>query len=417
MYSRAARFPMLDAMRAVACLWVMLFHAAYLTGFVHSGNVLRPWLAQAGAAPLVFFVISAFLLYRPFVEASITQSRAPSIVTFWWRRILRVVPAYWVALTLITVVLGTTVAATTGVFSARGWLAYYGFAQIYRSDTALGGMPQAWTLCVEMTFYALLPVWALLLRKAPPRGERKRVHLELVAAGALIVAGVAYKVWQLTRVDPTSFEGGLRFFPIPNYLDAFGIGMLIAVVSVWEGRPEVVDRAIELVRRRPGMFWLGAALLLFAAGIPLGWSGDPSDHVGRATYLARWELQLAAAALLLLPAIFGEPSRGLVGRLLSTRALLWLGLVSYGFYLYHYAVLDLIERHLRDAMPESQAARFAIYVALATAAGAALAGISYYALERPILRLKNLIGRPPQPQAARGEAIAESAPAEAPRPG
>ena len=414
MYSRAARFPMIDAVRAVACLWVMAFHAAFLTGFIHDGNVLRPWLAQAGTAAMIFFLISGFLLYRPFVAAHVSGGRAPSGVTFWWRRLLRVVPGYWVALTLITVALGTTVAAATDVFSARGWLAYYGFAQIYNSDTAIGGIPQAWTLCVEMTFYALLPVWALCVRLVPWRRERSRAHVELAAAGALIVAGVAYKVWLLTQVDPTSFEGSVRFFPLPNYLDAFGLGMLIAVLSVWDGRPEFEERGIALIRRRPGLVWLAAALLLFTAGIPIGWSGDPADPVGKGAFVARWELQIAAGTLLLLPAIFGEPSRGLVGRLLSTRALLWLGLVSYGFYLYHYALIDLFERHLGDAMPSSPTARFAIYVVLAAALGAALAGISYYALERPFLRLKNLIGR--TPQAAGGEAIAESAPAEAPRP-
>src|SRR2546423_11977367 len=100
---------MIDAVRAVACLWVMLFHAAYLTGFIHSGNVLRPWVAQAGTAAMVFFLVSGFLLYRPFVQASVAGERAPSSITFWWRRLLRVVPGYWVALKLINLVLGTTV--------------------------------------------------------------------------------------------------------------------------------------------------------------------------------------------------------------------------------------------------------------------------------------------------------------------
>lgn len=412
MNTRAVRFPLVDSVRGIACLWVMLYHAAFVTGFIHGGAVVRPWLAQAGTAAMTFFLVSSFLLYRPFAKANIHGERALGSLTFWWRRILRIVPAYWVALTVITLVVGKTVAASTDVFSAHGVLAYYGFGQIYDLGTAQGGIPQAWTLCVEVSFYALLPLWALCMRLMARDGKRNRLHLELASACVLAVAGFGYKLWLITQVDPASFDGSLRFFPLPNYLDAFGIGMAIAVVSVWDEPPALVERAVAWIRRRPGTLWVGAAVLLFAAGPLIGWSGDSNDKIGRVAYMARWELQVAAGTLILLPAIFGGPRVGAVGRLLSSRALLWAGLVSYGFYLYHYALLDLIHRWLGDAMPVT--VRFLVYASLAAVLGMAIAAVSYYALERPFLRLKNLFGR--APKSARGEAVAEPAPAEAPRP-
>ena len=106
--------------------------------------------------------------------------RAPDAVRFYWGRFLRVVVAYWVALTLITIVLGTD-----GIFTFSGLWTYYGFTQIYDHTTALYGLPHAWTLCVEITFYALLPVWAWAMRRLPARGEDGRAKVELIALAAL----------------------------------------------------------------------------------------------------------------------------------------------------------------------------------------------------------------------------------------
>jgi peptidoglycan/LPS O-acetylase OafA/YrhL len=107
----------------------------------------------------IFFVISGFLLYRPFVLAQLQEERLPRVRSYAVRRFLRIVPCYWVALTVVALVLGLD-----DVFTASGIPTYYGFLQAYSDDTFAGGIGQAWTLCVEVAFYAFLPVWAVFMR-------------------------------------------------------------------------------------------------------------------------------------------------------------------------------------------------------------------------------------------------------------
>ena len=84
---------------------------------------------------------------------------------------------------------------------------------------------------------------------------------------------------------------------------------------------------------------------------------------------------------------------------------MWVGLVSYGFYLYHYSIIDWLHRTIT---PAGRGAQFAVYVAITLVVALTLAAISYYGLERPVLKLKRLVGS--VPETARTEAVAESAP-------
>ena len=96
--------------------------------------------------------------------------------------------------------------------------------------------------------------------------------------------------------------------------------------------------------------------------------------------------------------------------MLAARPLLFLGLVSYGFYLYHYAIIEFVQRHVTGDMTAAAGWRFALCVAIALPLSLAAATLSYYLVERPALSLKRLVGRPPDD----GEAISEPAPAAPP---
>src|SRR6476661_10432506 len=108
MNARATRFPLLDSLRAIAALAVLATHAAVFAGLETSGGTTTgQYAARLDAGVAVFFVISGCLLYRPFARARLTGAQTPATGPYAWRRFLRIFPAYWVALILITVLFGT----------------------------------------------------------------------------------------------------------------------------------------------------------------------------------------------------------------------------------------------------------------------------------------------------------------------
>src|SRR4051812_15138454 len=93
----------MDSMRGIAVIAVVATHTTFFVALkgTHTAQVRFGFISVT-----VFFVLSAFLLYGPFVDARLTNRRPPSVVGFAWRRFLRVVPAYFVALTVIAIALG-----------------------------------------------------------------------------------------------------------------------------------------------------------------------------------------------------------------------------------------------------------------------------------------------------------------------
>src|SRR4051794_1356756 len=105
MNARATRFPLFDSLRAIAALAIFGTHA-YFTLRNNAPGPVRPYAARLEVGVYIFFVISGFLLYRPFVRARLSGSPAPATGAYAWRRLLRIGPAYWIALTLVALWLG-----------------------------------------------------------------------------------------------------------------------------------------------------------------------------------------------------------------------------------------------------------------------------------------------------------------------
>lgn len=132
-------------------------------------NPVQPYFQQLKAGVAVFFLISGFLLYRPFARTRYAGDHLPATLPYAERRALRIFPAYWVALAGAVVLVGRSGEAVTAtpVLSVHGALAYFPLMQVYDSNTLLGGISAAWTLSVELSFYVMLPLWAMLLRRVP----------------------------------------------------------------------------------------------------------------------------------------------------------------------------------------------------------------------------------------------------------
>lgn len=368
------RFPHVDALRAFAALSVLVFHTAFTSGATTAWYGAIVGRLEVGVA--LFFAISGFLLYRPFVAAH--YARAPRIRTrdYLRRRVLRIVPAYWLALTVLAIYPGLA-----GVFTGDWWI-YYGFGQIYSLGTFVNGIPQAWTLCVEATFYLVLPLYALALRGiCRSRSPRMIVAIELGLLALLAAASLAFRTAAIAS-GPTA-----AFAWLPGMFGWFAPGMALAVVSVALAQRTAPWRPATWVARHPALVWAAAAVAFGAMAATVSAPQPTGTIYTEEESFRLYVLSAAVAALVLLPAVAGVAGGGWPRRLLSLPALAWLGLISYGIYLWHHTPMVWLADHgALDWVPGS---RFLVLTALTAAVGIGAAAASYYAVERPLLRFKD----------------------------
>jgi peptidoglycan/LPS O-acetylase OafA/YrhL len=393
----AYRFPLLDSTRAIALLAVVTAHASFFMRFGGSDSLSH---LRFDFSVRVFFMISAFLLYRPYVRTRLADWERPSAAAFAWRRFLRIAPAYWVALTVISVWLGLDY-----VFSAHGIWTYYPLLQVYQPGWAVGGLPQAWSLSVEVGFYIMLPFWGALMSRVRAPNMRVKLRQEIVGCAALFALSFVYKL-VVTATHAIDGDDGLPFqLNTLTFLDDFAIGMALAVASAWyEGRHDL-PRPLRLIDRFPSIPWGVALVVLGITSLAVGLFGRVAQNISGAEYIARHYLLAVIAVGLLLPAMFGDPSRGLVRRLLGWSVLTYLGLISYGAYLWHFAVLVQLDRWgFRDVAAKTGQW---IWIAGGLAGGVLIATVSWYLLEKPILGFKGVVRSRPAPRP--GEPIVEPA--------
>ena len=355
--SGSARRAELDSLRGLAALSVLLFHVWLYT-------LARPLAAtRRSAADLVFselrvglvlfFVLSGFLLYQPWVAAAMDGSGSPSVGRYLRRRAARIVPAYYVAL-LGSIVLLWGAAGTAGVrLPPAGHLwTFFLFAQNYVDDSLMRLNPPMWTLVVEVSFYLALPLVGWMAQRVRP------TRLAQASIPALLVAGgVLFNDWlSVARYDVSPTLSKL----LPAMLPYFGVGMLAAVL---------------LHRRSVSR---SAGVLLAVAGVLL--------VVANAYWRDASQGTLAPVVLRDLIAAFGfaslmaAASASGVARWLGARPLAALGTISYGLYLWHVPLL--LWTRSEGLLPLSPLPALAIVLP----ASIAVAAASWVFVERPALR-------------------------------
>jgi peptidoglycan/LPS O-acetylase OafA/YrhL len=390
------RFPMLDGVRAIAALSVVVLHVSDRSGFSQH-EIVGALTARLNVGVALFFVLSGFLLYRPFVAARVDGRPESTIVHYLRRRALRILPGYWVAL-----------AVTAGVgwiTFTLGWWRYAFFLQPYNIYSLFSGINPAWTLAIEVLFYISLPLWVVVARRLlADRPRAAQLRAELWAVAALAVFGIAFRT-AAVLIENTS----LWVISYPAHLAWFAGGMGLALLSLWlEDRSP--PRLLRPLIASPAACWAAALLAYllaaYASGLPRGLGSSPTpleNVVGHVLYLA-------VAVLVTLPAVVRPPAgtahsvsaaiRGLLGHPLA----LWLGAISYGIFLYHDPFLDwLIGRGFLDSAPGLPYLDLVVVVV----GGSILMGAaSYYVVERPFLRLKDPRSRvrPAAPPASSSEA-------------
>ncbi len=389
--SGGTHFPCLDAYRGVGMLMVLLSHASFSTG--NTSSALGPYLTRLELAVPMFFVLSGFLLWRPYALAGFTNGRLLDARRFLRRRALRIFPGYWAALAGIVLLFGAR-----NLTDIRSWLVdllllqQFGVEQPYR-------ITQAWSIGVELSFYLLLPLvgWAVLRSGSPRAGRPLAACLGFIATGWLfrvLVVATAPAPGELrellARGEIPWQAQSLNWLPM--YIDFFGIGMLLALASAAHqvGRP--LPRVLPVLAEHPGACWVFAASVVILVA-----QMDPPDSpfgLNGLEYLPRQAAYSVASAVWLIPAMFGDQRRGRLRALLASHTLTWLGAISLSFYLWH---LDLIHQAQRWTVEgyESRAGlaafsgNFWLVSGIAIVTTLAIAAVLHRFVELPFLRLKD----------------------------
>lgn len=372
MTSRARRrYPALDGLRAVAVLAVVATHVAFQTGRYERGWGASA-LARLDSGVAIFFVLSGFLLLRPWLSALAARADGPSVRVYFVRRVARIYPAY-----LLSIPLAFLVMPENQGTPWQDWVRHTLQIQIYQPGWLRPGLTQTWSLAVEWCYYLLLPIFAVLLIRAC--GRVWRPGRILIMLGLLTLAS---PIWELTfpHLGNWAATGGLW---LPSYTAWFAGGMLLAVIRVEldrrEGPAVGLWAAAEDLGRHPFTCWAIAFLAWFAALTPI--AGPRSLEVGApAEMIVKHLLYLLAATALVWPAVLGGTS--IVDSLLGNRVMNYLGQISYGVFLYHLVFLDLTMQALDMELFTGDV--FSV-LALTLVGTGVLAALSERWLERPIL--------------------------------
>jgi peptidoglycan/LPS O-acetylase OafA/YrhL len=366
------RFTTLDGYRAVAALLVVSTHVAYFSGVV----VVTAWghaLSRMDIGVTVFFLLSGFLLFRPWSRAAMTGQTWPATRTYFRRRLWRILPAY---LVLVVVVL----AVMPGIeVHPKHWIAHLTLTQIYWPDLLINGLTQTWSLATEITFYLALPVLAWVVGRRHRGDVDASVRRQLWVLGSWF--GVAF-VWLIMRTAIPAVRGfGVVNMWLPNFMDWFAVGMFFALVHArlrLPAAPRWMQRINALADDVGTCLVLAAAFFLLAT-TPIG--GPYTFGEGSVSQaFVRHYLYLAAAAFFVMPGFLGTDGWGTWRRLLASPLMVYLGTISYGIFLWHLFVLETAS-HLLGIPGFS--GWFWLLWPLTVLGTIACAHVSYVLIERP----------------------------------
>ena len=357
----------LDGVRAIAAYGVIATHAGFVSGRAQDNGPFAPLLSRLSFGVTLFFLLSGFLLFRPFAAAAIDSRRGPAVGSFWWRRFLRIAPAYWLAVSVTLAFISNRHA------SGSDWLNYLLLTQTYTGHDVDPSLTQMWTLVVEISFYACLPVLSVVTRRIFRRAE---LTGQLCLVAGLYLAALATDL--VMHAVYGVYATGLLW--LPAYLDWFALGMFLAIASCVPAERGRWRRILDRWAQYPGTCWVVGALLFWLSLLPLA---GPMQLSPPTTWewTLRHQLFGGAAFFLLLPVTLGHAAW--IPRVLGNRVMSWLGNISYGVYLWHLGLLLALQRALGWRL---FAGHFLALYVLTAASATAAAALSWHIVERPLLR-------------------------------
>ena len=376
---RTAHVDILDGLRGIAIAFVMWFHVWEITwqgaAFTVFGREIDfTFLARMGFVGVeIFFFVSGFCLFWPYARALAERRPMPTIKHFAYRRFIKIVPSYLLALAVL-VALGSERDRSLDdgikdvlahVFFVHTWFQSY-FGSI---DGVL------WSLGVEVQFYLIFPLVVLAFVRWP----------RATALGLVALAFVwRYAVEQCCATGPYNHFHQLAN-QLPAYLDLFAIGMFAAWIVA------VVLPSVTFTQR---VRVIGTLVALAGCAWVVGLIGNVDSVRGMHDYAEHWQVwnRFPFGVALLVVTVGSVTAFPLWHRLFANRVLVFLSVISYNAYIWHQLVarglLWLKIPPIATTDPHNDPHWQLLALPIYLLAGVAVASVLTYAFERPLLRFR-----------------------------
>lgn len=268
----------------------------------------------------LFFVLSGYLLGRPFIWAMLQKDPAPEWRSFWLNRCRRILPAYWVQLVVLMLLVGW------GSYDTKTTLMHFSLSFNFIKNSSVVN-PVYWSLPVEWNFYLLIPIIALLFRTSK--------HFLLVVLFSVVFA-IMFRVlcWQtLFRLNSDGLWLFRLIIQLPARIDQFMIGILAAWLCI---------TCRNSLLRWSWPISIGGVVIVGLTAVLTLQHGDALDS-SRVPW-AYFQQTFAAIGFagLIIAASVGKEG---LSRLWSTSFMQFSGTISYSLYLWHYPVGQYLLQH------------------------------------------------------------------------
>ncbi len=373
-----------DGVRGVGALFVFATHVCLLADTVPDNNLLSygwaaPILGHIDLALSAFFVLSGYLIARPYARAYVAGTRRPRLRNYARNRVLRVVPVFYLLTVLVLLRFGLDgqIGDAPGAERSSAWqvLGQFLFIQGQTQGNASIPIGPAWSIGAEVGFYIVIPLaaYGAYLIAGRLRGSHERAALALGVIGLVTVVSIALRAYD-------KYDFSWLTAP-PAIMYGFMPGVALGIAEPLFAR-HIRDRP----RLARNVAWGAFALGLLCAIVYTTSDYDPRQTPIHHALGVRALLAALASGLLFAGLIVLQIGTGSAPRVFDNRAMLWLGARSYSFYLVHIWVLLELDHLLgrNDSLQTRVLVMSLIGFPLTVLAGM----LSYRFVERPFLERK-----------------------------
>jgi peptidoglycan/LPS O-acetylase OafA/YrhL len=387
-----------DGVRGVGALFVFTTHVCLLADTVPDNNLLSygwaaPILGHIDLALSAFFVLSGYLIARPYARAYVAGTRRPRLRNYARNRVLRVVPVFYLltALVLLRFGLDGQIGDDPAAERSNAWQVIGQFLFIQGQTQGNASIPigPAWSIGAEVGFYIVIPLaaYGAYLAASRLKGAYERAALALGAIALVTVVSIALRAFD-------KYDFSWLTAP-PAIMYGFMPGVALGIAEPLFAR-HIRDRA----RLAKNLAWGAFALGLLCAIVYTTSDYDPRQTPIHHALGVRALLAALASGLLFAGLIVLQIGTGSAPRVFANKAMLWLGARSYSFYLVHIWVLLELDNLLgrNDSLETRVLVMGLVGFPLTVLAGM----LSYRFVERPFLERKQRTTQhaPPEPAPA-----------------